>query len=104
MDDSSRSNESEHDDDHARILLEAIDGFLRGEMAVDEFRRRFYDYYVDVLPEWALTDRERRFFGAVQEKLDWVDEQPDAASRADGWVDHAEFQRWLSDLRGVWQA
>jgi hypothetical protein len=79
--------------------MEAIDALLDESLSVPEFRRRYYDYYVDVLPEWALTDKQRQFFGAAQEKLDWVDDDPDAESRRAGWVGYREFIAWLRDWR-----
>lgn len=85
--------------EHREILLAAIDSLLGGQIDVPEFRRRYYDYYIDVLPEWALSDHERAFFGAVQEKLDWTDEKPDELSRRAGWIDFAEFKAWLSEER-----
>ena len=88
VDDSSHLTEMTDEGDHGHFLLGTIDEFLRGETSVEDFRTRFYDYYIDVLPEWALSDRERDFYGSVQEKLDWVDRAPDALSRADGWIDH----------------
>jgi len=50
-------------DHHASVLIDAIDRFLRGEIGVDECRESFYDYYVDVVPEHALSEREHAFFG-----------------------------------------
>jgi hypothetical protein len=86
------------------FLLNSIDMLLRNEISVPEFRARYYDYYVDELPEWALSDDEEEFFGAVHEKLDWVDKTPDAESRKAGWIDHEEFKSWLrihrDSLRG----
>lgn len=81
--------------DHRLVLLSAIDAFLREDLALSEFREQYYNYYIDQLPEWALTDRERAFFGAVQEKLDWVDLKPDLESRNAGWIDHDQFTTWL---------
>lgn len=87
------------DEEHRATLITAIDALLGREISVPEFRRRFYDYYIDVMPESALTDSEHEFFGAVQEKLDWVDEEPDAESRRAGWIGHGEFIAWL----GTWR-
>lgn len=88
--------------DHSEFLLNAIDAFLRGELTFPEFRERYYDYYIDQLPEWALTDRERDFFSEVQEKLDWVDRNPDYESRRAGWIDYEQFTTWLRVEREAW--
>lgn len=87
------------DEEHRAILIKAIDALLGRDISVPVFRRRFYDDYIDVVPESALTDPEREFFAAVQEKLDWVDEEPDAESRRAGRIGHGEFIAWL----GTWR-
>ena len=87
------------EEDHSVVLMKAIDALLDEGLSMPEFRRRFYDYYVDVLPEWALTDKQRQFFGTVQEKMDWVDEEPDAESRRAGWIGYGEFIAWLREWR-----
>mgnify|MGYP007127696968 CR=1 FL=1 len=87
------------DEEHRAILMGSIDAVLGRRISVPGFRSRYYDYYVDVLPESALTDADRDLFAAVQEKLDWVDEAPDAESRRAGWIDYDEFIAWLRVLR-----
>ncbi|NIR46333.1 MAG: hypothetical protein GWN99_17940 [Gemmatimonadetes bacterium] len=68
-----------------------------GEWSVSEFDRSYYDYFLDEAAPESLTGRELEFFGAVQEKLDWVDESPDSESRSYGWMDHQEFREWVKE-------
>lgn len=99
MEDSSRLSDSVDADDHAVHLIALIDSYLNGSCSFSEFNSEYYNYYTDVMPEWALTDQERSLFFAIQEKLDWVDARPDNLSRQDGWIDVAEFREWLESLR-----
>jgi len=86
-------------DDHATYLFGLIDALLEGELAFPTFARTFYDYYIDAMPETALTEREREFLSTVQERLDWTTENPDRESRQYGWVSNDEYLAWLRDAR-----
>ena len=85
--------------DYIAALLERIDWLLNGDLSVLEFREQYYDFYLEQVPDESLSDRDAQFFGAVQEKLDWTDENPDSESRSDGWMNHNEYIEWVRDYR-----
>jgi len=37
------------------------------------------------------------FFGDIQEKLDFTDENPDEESRKYGYINHKEYVKWLKE-------
>lgn len=80
-------------------LLAMIDAVLTRTWSVTEFESSYYDFYLDEVPDQALTEYEHEFFGRVQEQLDLVAEHPDPVSRRDGWMDHPEFLEWLETKR-----
>jgi len=82
--------------DYRSALLDRISKLLEGVWSVPEFRSNYYDFFVDGVPEYELSDAEEEFFSRVQEKLDVVDEDPDPESRRHGWIDYREFARWLA--------
>lgn len=81
------------------VLWAHIDALLAGEITVPEFEARYYDFYVEEVPDDALSNREREFFGYVQEKLDWTSDRPTAEDRRCGWIDHLEYVEWLRRQR-----
>ncbi len=76
-----------------------INNLLTGIWKVDEFRRNYYDFYLEVIPDDLLSDTESEFFASVQEKLDWVDESPDIGSQNAGWLNHEQFVEWLEQRK-----
>ena len=70
---------------------------LDREWSVQDFRQGFYDYYLEDVPDEDMSRSEREFFNAIQEKLDWVDENPDDESRGFCWIDNIQFLNWLSE-------
>jgi len=87
--------------EHRTELLDRVERLLSREYTVAEFRRRYYDFYLEV-PEEALTDSEHMFFGFLQEMLDWTAEAPSSEDRQHGWVDHEEFIAWVAREREFW--
>jgi len=81
--------------DARKHLLHMIDQLLSGSWNVEEFRRNYYDFYLEDVPDDLLSDEDIDFFGSIQEKLDWVDESPDVESRDFGWLDYAQFMDWI---------
>lgn len=66
---------------HKAALLEKIGRLLNGELPVPKFRKEYYDFYLEQVPDEALSDRDAQFFGSVQEKLDWTNENPGLESQ-----------------------
>ena len=85
--------------DYIAVLLERIDWLLNRELSVSEFREQYYDFYLEQVPDESLSDGDAQFFGAVQEKLDWTDENPDTESRSYGWMNYNEYIKWVRDYR-----
>lgn len=83
--------------DYRAVLLDMIRKLLTGSWSVPEFRANYYDFVIDGVPDYELSDIEETFFSGVQEKLDWVDSRPDAESRKHGWINHDEFIEWLKN-------
>ncbi len=68
-----------------------VNNLVTGVWTVSEFRKNYYDFYLEEVPDEALSDDEAEFFSGIQEKLDWVDESPDFESQSAGWLDHEQF-------------
>lgn len=81
--------------EHKAALVEMITRLLEGDWSVPEFQRQFYDYYLEKVPGTELSDRDAEFFGAVQEKLDWTDINPDPESKKHGWINQGEYVQWV---------
>jgi hypothetical protein len=75
-----------------------VERLAAGEWDVPAFERAFYDFYLESVPEAALTEREQEFFGLLQERLDWTASEPDSESRRYGWQNYAEYRAWARDL------
>ena len=56
--------------------------------------KNFYFQHAD-LPDDSLSDADWDTFGAIHEKMDMVAEDPDGASRRDGWISSEEYRKWL---------
>src|SRR5262245_33819343 len=81
--------------DYKEHLLSMIEHLVRGEWSVPEFEKHYYLFYVEEVPDEALSDVDSSFFGSVQERLDWTHAEPDATSRGYGWLNHEEFRSWV---------
>ena len=86
-----------HPVDHGRALTGMIDRLLSGGMPFEAFAREFYDYYIETLPDEALTDQQRDFLFEVQQRLDWTTESPTEEERKFGWMDRSEYLDWLGE-------
>ena len=85
-------------------LMFMINNLLQGLWDVNMFRKKYYDYYLEEVPDDALTDIEADFFGGVQEKLDWVDASPDIESQNAGWLNHKQFVEWLNVQKSIFDS
>lgn len=72
-----------------------VEHLIEGEWSVDQFRDEYYDYYLEEVPDDALSDEETELFGSIQEKLDWADPNPNKESRQYGWLDHHQYVQWV---------
>lgn len=65
-----------------------------------ELHQRYYWFYLDeVPPHGALTPYEEEFFGDIHERLDYTDVDPDAESRAHGWINRDKYLDWARERR-----
>lgn len=71
--------------------MNRINKLLSGEYSVSEFSDAYYMYQLEEVPDDALSEAEDDFFSYVREQLDWTDQNPDEASRKDGWKDEKEY-------------
>ena len=83
--------------DYQYTLLKMVAHLLDGTWTVSEFRDNYYDFYLEEVPDEAISEFDADFFGLIQEKLDWTDENPDPESRKYGWMDEAEFVKWVRE-------
>jgi hypothetical protein len=83
--------------DYRAELLSQVERVLAGALSVPAFEARFYDFYMDEVPEAALSQPEHDFVSEICERLDYTVEPPDAESRGYGYGDRAEFLAWLRD-------
>ncbi len=77
-------------------LTNKINKLLIGEYSVEEFREAYYWFFVDEVPEDVLSGDECDYFGGIQEKLDWVTENPESDERKYGWINNDEFVKWVA--------
>lgn len=81
--------------DYRAHLLDMIEKLLAGEWSVEEFRKNYYDYYLEVVPDNALSDEDRLFLGYVQEMLDQTANDLDEEHRKHGWMSNEEYIAWV---------
>jgi len=84
---------------YKKMLVEMIERLLSGEWSVTRFKSEYYDFYLEKVPDEALSDEDALFFGSVQEKLDWTDASPDHESQEFGWLNYKEFTGWVQHQR-----
>jgi hypothetical protein len=78
-----------------RELIDMIDRLLVGAWTVEEFRREYYDFWLDGVPRGVLSDDEEEFFSDVQERLDWTTLSPTESAKQYGWLTHEEYVDWV---------
>lgn len=86
---------------YTKQMMAMVDNLLSGEWDVNEFRKNYYDYYLEDVPDGILTDKESDFFGGIQEKLDWVDEPLNNESQNNGWLSHKQFLEWVKQQKMI---
>jgi hypothetical protein len=83
--------------DHRAELLRLVHRVAQGGWPVPEFERAYGEYWVEDLPDGALSEADSAFFEAIQEKLQWTGRDPSAESRQSGWIDYEEFRTWVTE-------
>jgi hypothetical protein len=81
--------------DHGVELLAMIEALLAGRTTIADFEERFYWYYLEQVPDGALSEAERSLVESICERMDSTAGVPDPESRRHGWIDHAQFLEWL---------
>lgn len=79
--------------------MSLVDRLVSGDLSVPQFREAYYDFYVEEVPEDAMSDRDYEFFGGLQEKLDWTSPFPSDDERVWGWIDYEEYVGWVKRER-----
>lgn len=87
---------------YKEALLSKIDRLINHELSVPEFRKEYYDFYLEQVPDQALSDQDAKFFGSVQEKLDWTNESPDLESQSYGWMNYDQYIKWVRDYQELY--
>jgi len=88
--------------DYREALLRSIDRLIAGGLTVPKFRDEYYDFYLETVPDDALSDRDSEFFGLVQEMLDWTTSDPPKVDKEAGWMDYEEYLNWLEERRSAY--
>ena len=83
--------------DHRAELLKLVQQVAHGGWPVHEFEHAYGDYWIEDLPDGALSEADFDFFAAIHEKLEWTGRDPSAESRQSGWIDYEEFRAWVSE-------
>lgn len=84
---------------YKKKLADMIEMLVSGKWSVPQFKSEYYDFYLEKVPDEALSESDAIFFGSVQEKLDWTDASPDKESQQFGWLNHKEFIQWVQTQR-----
>ena len=87
--------------DYQAALLALIDEFLAGTLTFDDLETQFSDRFIDELHDDDISAESFEFFSRVQEKLSWTGPVIDKKERSYGWIDPAEFSRWLRSERAA---
>ena len=81
--------------DYKQELLNKIQKLLSKKYTVQGFEKDYYHYYLDQVPEGALSMIEHTFFGLVQENLDWTGDSRTEEDKKEGWFSGSEYILWL---------
>ena len=79
-------------------LISLVRKLVEGRIQLADFESRYYDFYIEQVPDSALTEREHEFFGLIQEALDWTTVSPTVEDRGFGWMDEREYRDWVQRL------
>ncbi len=79
-------------------LLSKISNFINSEQSLDKFYDDYYLFFVDKIPEDALDNNQFKFFGTIQEKWDFVTEDPSEDDRKYGYINVEEYKTWIRIL------
>jgi hypothetical protein len=82
-------------EEYQRTLTRMIDRLTSGECSVKDFRRAYYDFWLEEVPTGVMSPEEEDLSSAIQEKLDWTAEQPSDEERGYGWLDEREYVDWV---------
>jgi hypothetical protein len=84
-----------------RLRLDAlIDEYLAGATSVEEFGAAYSRYYLEGVPDTALSPEQFDWYGLVHEKLEWTANTATVEERQLGWMTPGEFRTWLDRHRG----
>lgn len=75
-------------------LIKKINRLLEGKITVPEFHDEYYMFFVKEAGK-DLTVDDNLFFGDIQEKLDYVVENPEKEDREVGYINYEEYINWL---------
>jgi hypothetical protein len=78
-------------------LTDLVLQLISGGLSVPQFRDRYYDFYLEEVPDDVMSDRDYEFFGKLHEKLDWTGPCPSHEERSWGWIDYAEYIAWAKE-------
>lgn len=87
--------------ENVKYLINQIQYFIDNTINIDDLRGNYYYYYLESIPDIELTYLEqnypaiRKTIYKVQEKLDWVDKNPDEESKSYGWINETEFYSFV---------
>lgn len=81
---------------HHRDVLEAlIEAYLAGRMSFDDFGPAFSHYFIEKVPEDALTTDDLMWYHDVHERIEWTTDAPTPEDVGYGYTTPSQYFRWL---------
>ena len=84
---------------HTAHLDELVARFLEKKADFGTFQADFADYFLERIPDSAMSPEELEYYGAIHEKSEWTALDPPKSDRKHGWIDESEFSAWLGSHR-----
>lgn len=81
---------------YRELLLTMVREVASGKLSVQDFMTRYYDSYVEEVPEDGLSETDYEFFGKLHEKLDWTAVSPSDEERLWGWINFDDYREWAA--------
>lgn len=82
--------------DYKKELSQKIQNLLEKKWDVSKFKDEYYFYYINNVPDDALTPDEDLVFGDIQTKLDYITNKPGKDSQH-GYITPEEYINWVKN-------
>lgn len=75
-----------------------IADFLKEQMTLEDFQRRYSASYADDEADKDFLPAEVEYYGSIHERAEWTAKSPNLDDRKHGWRNEAELKAWLRAL------